>query len=643
MAGGYSTPGVYRREIDLSDILISTGISNGGTVVRAKKGPVRRPVLVTNDKEYIETFGKPYYVSGLSDMTHSSIGGHLVPELGYGSYGALEFLKESSTLYVFRAYDKDDKYSAVEFNQNDAEGCTSCVTSSGITVSDSPLEVFDTSERISTYEEYYRDGNIQGALLVGYVGPGEDGDTYAVTIETINPEAEWLYSYDEYPVETSATQAKYGYDVPEVWISDTVSTYVTSGLDTVDIINPSTSAVIETIDFIPVNASTYDESTNTWEVYSALSGSDAIPVKPKPDANIVWDYGVDVAGWYVKGKWTNPNNSLETGIIDTSGTYVPESIMSGGPEEVKRHFRIASDVVKVSVYKRPDNKKWEELYSNKDDSNDNKLRIEPLEVFYGTMKPELDNDGNELFIERTINGNSKFIYVKANKLFGSSDSASSASWDYSSGFLDVSLKTPDGNDNSGYYVTNGPRLGKLSGGSASMSPGFFGTDTEFWGYFTNREELPVQILINSSFSKEDKLAVADVCNIRRDCIAANQVGDVTLLDYRDIINEEEYGYPYPSFMALYAGYSRVYDKYNDKYVYLPNAIFGASLYARVDRIAEPWFAPSGVARGTVSVLDQNKIFSFDHIGKLYDKNINSIRNVPACTIEEIFIRQNKCP
>ena len=53
MASTFSAPGVYRREIDLSDIIVPAGISNGGTVVRAKKGPIRRPVLVTNDKEYI--------------------------------------------------------------------------------------------------------------------------------------------------------------------------------------------------------------------------------------------------------------------------------------------------------------------------------------------------------------------------------------------------------------------------------------------------------------------------------------------------------------------------------------------------------------------------------------------------------------
>jgi len=113
---GFSSPGVYRREIDLSEILVSTGISNGGIVIRSQQGPVRRPVLVSNGKEFVETFGTPYYVSG--GPTTNGIGGKLVPELGYGAYGALEFLKESNTLFVVRAYtntgsDIKDRYAAV--------------------------------------------------------------------------------------------------------------------------------------------------------------------------------------------------------------------------------------------------------------------------------------------------------------------------------------------------------------------------------------------------------------------------------------------------------------------------------------------------------------------------------------------------
>ena len=354
---GYTAPGVYRREIDLSEILVATGVSNGGTVVRSRKGPVRRPVLVTNDKEYIEAFGEPYYVSGLDDKNpfEAAIGGSLVPELGYGAYGAIEFLKESDTLFVVRAYDDGDVYPSVEFNNSATYDDTK---TDGIVVSDSVLDVFDTRERISTYDEYYRDGNMgANKLLVGFVGPGEDGNSYAVTVETLNPESEWLYSFDEFPTETSATQAKYGYNVPEVWIDGTnLDTYVTSGDSLATIYDTNTSAQVGTSAFVPNNVSNIDGST--WEVYSALSGADAQVIVPPQslatDPNYSnWDFTIVGNDWEITADYTGDL------ALSASGTYVAEQgVMKGRAEEVERHFTIADDVVKVYVYKRPDDKEW---------------------------------------------------------------------------------------------------------------------------------------------------------------------------------------------------------------------------------------------------------------------------------------------
>ncbi len=627
MAGGYSAPGVYRREIDISDILSVTGVSNGGTVVRAKKGPVRRPVLVTNNKEYIDTFGAPYYVSGLDDKNpfEAAIGGSLVPELGYGAYGALEFLKESDTLYVVRAYDTDDKYSVIEVGSN-AEIYTGAATSAdGISVSTSPLDVFDTGERISTYDEYYQNGNVEGKLLAGFVGPGLEGDSYAVTIETISPEADWLYNFDEYPTETSATTAQYGYDVAPIWITSANGYETTSNNVIIPVIGAASSAC--TYAFIPQNAADYTSGDATWSTYSAKGGSDYQAIVPPVDPNVNWltsTVNADTGEWIVTGTYTSPTDGTCAGTLSATGSYTSAVISpKGSTTEVAKHYPIASKIAKVSVYKRPDDKTWEELYANISDETSKKLRDEPIEVFYGSMTPQLDADGNELFIEKAINGKSKYIYVKADGTF-----SINASWDFlAGGFIDTALDVPNGTDNTGYFVYNNERFAKLTGGGTDYAPGLFGRDSEFWKYFENRDELPVQILINPSFSKEDKLAVSELCNVRRDCIAANQVGNVKTLDYKDVIKAETYGYPNPSFMALYAGYSRVYDKHNDKYVYLPNSLFGASLYARVDRLTDPWYAPAGTTRGVLPVLDENKLYSQTQIGKLYDKNINSVQYV----------------
>ncbi|MFW6377459.1 MAG: hypothetical protein ACOCZ5_02320 [bacterium] len=91
----FTTPGIYKETVDISDILLPQGTSNGGVVIRAKRGPVNRAILIQNDKDFIETFGKPIYTSGSGNLTEKA---KLIPEYGYGAYAALEFLKESDTL-----------------------------------------------------------------------------------------------------------------------------------------------------------------------------------------------------------------------------------------------------------------------------------------------------------------------------------------------------------------------------------------------------------------------------------------------------------------------------------------------------------------------------------------------------------------
>ena len=634
MAGEYSAPGVYRKEIDLSDILVTTGVSNGGTVVRAKKGPVRRPVLVQNNKEYVETFGEPYFKDGLDDKhpVEGKIGGHLVPEYGYGSYGALEFLKESNILYVVRAFDDDDTYAAVEVD-SDAKPCLSCSTSAGVIVNDDPLEVYDTPSYNYTYEQLYQNSEITQNLFIGYVGPGEDGNNIAVTVETLSPVSEWLYQYDDYPTETSATIPMYGNDVPEIWIDGTSAvTYTTTNAVETPVLDLSGAPITGcTYDFIPFNAVNYTANDTDWKVYSAQDGVNyqIIQAPLDPQLSNVQSTVSTTGDWKFTANYTSSSNSACNGSINLSGSYTSATgVMNGGRKEVKEKFKIASEIIKISVFNKGSlEKEWDDMYANNEDKIAKKLRIDPVEVFYGTMRPYQDADKRELFIEQAINGVSKNIYIKANKAFSSKDMANDATWDFNSGMLEDSLTLPTGKDNSGTYVSNGPKFARLAGGSDNMESGAFGSDAEFWKYFENREDINVNIIINSQFNDIDKKAVGDLCNIRRDCVGVNQVGHVKMLDYKDILAAEKYGYPAASFMALYAGYSRVYDSYNDKYIYLPNSVFAAAIYARVDRLTDVWYAPAGVARATLNILDQNKRFSTDQRGLMYDRNINAVKYV----------------
>lgn len=498
----FKTPGVYRKEIDLSEILVPAGISDGGIVIRATKGPVNRPVLVSNDKEFVETFGEPYFVSGTGTTPKE----RLIPEYGYGSYAALEYLKESSVLYVVRDFDSGDKYASCTF----APASDAVTYTSGTGISGDETTTPDKVDVISILDTASSGDN---TLLVAPRYPGTDGDSLAVTIERFNTSADWKFAYDQYPLVVSATSAQF------------------------------------------------------------LSGAT--------------DQGTSAMG--------------------TTSIY--------------SYYPIASKVFKMNVYSKRTDQEWTDLFGTSADKANNKLRIAPIETFYGVLEDGVkDSNKNNLFIESVVNGNSSQIYVKAGT------NLAAVRFPVATTGTDIPVRE----DSTSVYVNytteatgNAVGLNQLTGGAVSKDNGL--DNTGGWSFFESREDVNASILICPSYDQTQKQTVASVAAKRLDCIAVTQTGELDDNSTQTVLAAEKYGYQSPSYVALYAGYSKVYDNYNDKIVYLPNAIFGAQLMARGDNIANPWDAPAGIDRATLAVLDQRKIWSFDDIGKLYEKNINTTR------------------
>ena len=500
MARVFKAPGIKRDEIDLSEILIPTGTSNGGIVLRAKRGPVNRPVYISNDKEFVETFGEPIYTSGTDNTTTN---GKLIPEYGYGAYAALEFLKESSSLYVVRDYTTTaDTYAFASFDSS----LNYTIQSAG--VSGDKFERgnrLDTSEYISIIDEYAGVGGSGASkVIVSYVGPGVDGNSIAVTIEPFSLSADWKFAYDNYPSSAHAASAA----------------------------------------------------------------------------------------------------SLENA-------------------EIERWYPIASQVFKLNVYTKSTDKNWEDYFKTEAERTAKTLYISPTESFYGSIDEDLkDGNNNDLFIENIVNGVSKYIYIKKGVTLAVNH------FDYVNSVSDVSA-LPDAEDTNGdtyvkYDMTTAGsstnRLAILSGGASSQSNGL--TDTAGWTIFEDRENANVNILIGTSYSTTVKQEIARIASVRADCIAVVPAGQLNNDTVADVKVTEEYGYRSPSYVAIYAGFSKVYDKYNDKYLYIPNSIFGAALMARVDNVANPWDAPAGTNRGVLPVVDQRKIWTETEIGDLYEYNIN---------------------
>ena len=446
----YSTPGVYRREIDQSNILVPTGTSTGGTVIRAKKGPIARPVLVSNDQEYIDIFGSPVFTSGASSADT------LTPELGYGQYAAIQFLQESNSLYVVRDYDAGDTFASVLYSP---DGTTTDTSATGIgAIADA--NVADTADGIYALDNYPA-MNTQ-SILIGAVGPGEDGNNTAVTVQTFSSACDWFNAYDNY-----------------------------------------SSAV---------------------------------------------DAATDIT-----------------------------------------NHPIASKVFKINVYRKSDLEDWNTL-------DFSAISASPVETFYGTRTAMQDSNKRQLYISEVVNGTSKYIYVVP------------GTTDFTSGSLSAISDVV-----------------ALSGGDFVYGTNIGSTDG--WSYFANREDVDVDILICPDYTTAVKQYVGNLAGTRQDCCVTVQCGELSDKTPSDVKDQEKYGYGYPSYVDGYTGWTKIYDTYNDKKVFIPNAIIGAKLMARTDRIANTWDAPAGTQNGIVGGIEQNVYFNYNQIGQLYDANINCVRKM----------------
>lgn len=85
-----------------------------------------------------------------------------------------------------------------------------------------------------------------------------------------------------------------------------------------------------------------------------------------------------------------------------------------------------------------------------------------------------------------------------------------------------------------------------------------------------------------------------------------------------------------SYVIMDNNYLKVYDKYNDQYVFIPAAASTAGLMAGTDAAAGPWYSPAGQRRGLyygVTSLAYNATRS--QRDDLYKEGINPIVNLPG--------------
>jgi hypothetical protein len=190
------------------------------------------------------------------------------------------------------------------------------------------------------------------------------------------------------------------------------------------------------------------------------------------------------------------------------------------------------------------------------------------------------------------------------------------------------------------WVKSGTALssGGLSGGvsaSPSVSDYRIGFDQ-----YEDEDTIQVDFLVSPGLNAADNAGLVNymtgLAAARKDCVVVASpardevVGVNDTTDIVDAVVTWANSLNASSYLIIDNNYVKVYDKYNDEYVYIPAAPMTAGVMAATDDVAAPWFSPAGSRRGQyfgVTSLAYNATKS--QRDTLYKASVNPIVNLPG--------------
>lgn len=230
-------------------------------------------------------------------------------------------------------------------------------------------------------------------------------------------------------------------------------------------------------------------------------------------------------------------------------------------------------------------------------------------------------DGNTLFWRNVINNRSKYIWVGDKPNTGDFKSGGITSWD--------SAVHPT----NGFKVLSNVKSYSLAAGAVDSTPTESDKVAQFQEQFSNSEDVDVSLLIAGHMTAASSKEVVNIAAARQDCIAFVSAKPLDILNatlssddatftvlnnYRTTVGSSSYGV-----MDGNAKYQ--YDRYNDRFLYIPLCGDIAGCCVRTDNTKEPWYSPAGYDRGRINnivklVWNPSKTYR----DKLYKNNINPV-------------------
>jgi hypothetical protein len=230
------------------------------------------------------------------------------------------------------------------------------------------------------------------------------------------------------------------------------------------------------------------------------------------------------------------------------------------------------------------------------------------------------DDGTNIYFIDYVTANSNYIHLTSDALAGVFDS----------GTIGITATGANGQT----FTLDGDHDESSLGtfGGISLTGGFDGTPTTgeittALNFFDDAENVDVNLLFAQGTDSVTFGNLKTIAESRKDCVAfiSASTTDDSATDVTSTVGSQDSSYVVAGSSALY-----VYDKYNDKNIFIPCSGHLAGLCARTDDTNDSWYSPAGYTRGQLlGVIKLKWNANQTARDELYKANVNPIVAFPG--------------
>jgi phage tail sheath protein FI len=572
------SPGVNVTEIDLTTIVPGISTTTGAIAGVFKWGPVGERVLITNETNLINTFGKPNANNYETFFT------------------AANFLAYSGALYVVRAANTTNSTATI--------GAMNAVANTG-----SLTSILNNTVKNRTDYLNVRDGNFDNTVVYAAKYPGDLGNSLRISVcSTVN-----AYSSNLNLIGIASNSAITGSFGLSVGNNTGVFTFVSN--TTVGTATTYATGVVANVtigDLITIGNSSIGTQYMKVNNISSVTANSSVAT-----FSLGFDSVYKLSTDYIVSNTINGNTSA----VNLTRSWQFANRTNGAPatSNYVANFgnSAAVDTMHVIVI-----------------DQDGQFTGAPgavLEVFQNLSRATdaKSDNGASLYYKTVINDNSAYVWW-ANDRSGA-NSATSMNIASSTNSTPLTLDFAGGTD--GYSESNTLNFSVLASGYDL----FNSTEQVDISLVLQGKPIGGSTTVNGQTVSNFQLAnyiIQNICETRKDCIAFISPDDSTARsnpgnEATSIINW--FGAVADStYYVSDSSYKYMYDRYNDVYRYVPLNGDIAGLCARTEATNDAWWSPAGFNRGQIkNIVKLRYNPTLPSRDLLYKNSINPIVTFPG--------------